>query len=796
MSYRRITHKTAGSVPEAKYEMREVPAREDRLARLRAEQEQRRLEEQSRQQEVLRLWGWKGAEQIQAWEEEARFPEKTKIEEMMHHIDRLRYTKALEKEYESKQASIKRMKASTSFYEKIGYPEYVGYEPFSIPKGYEVKAITETPSGLEISFQRITPSLTEAIVDFFAQKFPTEDKKLSDAQLAFNVKISELGGVAAEFVGGIETLVYTGAQLLQPLTGYEWKTRPPPAPFTEDVLSTVSGLITTGKLDTGKLETWTFPRVVGSVAGEAALSIVIMSGASFVGSKALAGTKIVASKISSPLKIGAKTVGSKFYQYVGEPTLKSVMGADYYMYVKSVGLPTFRHVSLPMKTAALKSYISGGLSYYVKEPIQIGLKGAFGTERYLFLKSVVAPNILHIGQFLPSLPLVSLPFRKPLPLSMLKSVYLPNITHPLKVLAPTLSYIKARYIPSIPQFTLQAPTFLKEPLMLARTVYQPNIAQLQKVWKPTLSLSYEKYVGIYPSISDLPPQIEGFIEALKLLPHEKPMWYLELKASTKTSVGKLHYSISQFQMPTSSLPKPQLYVETKSFGKAMMGKVRYTLKMPTPTVSYKTMKPFGAIITQTTKTSGKTFTLTTQAIKETTKITRLSGVPALSQVAVVLPKVSTTTRKKETKAYPILYSAEFPKIYGKEITAPKLKPFPTIKEATIPKTVPKSLLKTSELLGLELLGKQALSQTSLSSQLETQLLKQTQIQRQLQKQLQMQPLRYRLDQKQEEKRKKRGKGLFGEWFLREHKIATPKQVAATFGFSMPKSKKRKKKRRR
>ncbi|MDH5647698.1 MAG: hypothetical protein OEZ01_16925, partial [Candidatus Heimdallarchaeota archaeon] len=35
------------------------------------------------------------------------------------------------------------------------------------------------------------------------------------------------------------------------------------------------------------------------------------------------------------------------------------------------------------------------------------------------------------------------------------------------------------------------------------------------------------------------------------------------------------------------------------------------------------------------------------------------------------------------------------------------------------------------------------------------------------------------------KRKRRGKDLFGAWFLREHKIATPAQVAKTFGFDVP-----------
>ena len=52
MSYRRITHKTAGSVPQAKYEMKEVPAREDRLARLRAEQEQRRIQESNNKDRI------------------------------------------------------------------------------------------------------------------------------------------------------------------------------------------------------------------------------------------------------------------------------------------------------------------------------------------------------------------------------------------------------------------------------------------------------------------------------------------------------------------------------------------------------------------------------------------------------------------------------------------------------------------------------------------------------------------------------------------------------------------------
>ena len=232
MSYRRVTHKTAGSVPQAKYEMKEVPAREDVAARLRVEQEQRRLEEQARQQEVLRLWGWKGAEQIQAWEEEARFPEKTKIEEMMHHIDRLRYTKALEKEYERKQVSI-------SFYEKIGYPKYAGYEPFSIPKGYEVAGIVETPKGLSVTFkmpQKEQPiSLTEKILTLVSGRQEQQFKQIREVGYFDPLQFQRMEDI--KIVAGIvavpESLVYNVGRI----AGLETPEPPP---------TLLSGLLTSG----------------------------------------------------------------------------------------------------------------------------------------------------------------------------------------------------------------------------------------------------------------------------------------------------------------------------------------------------------------------------------------------------------------------------------------------------------------------------------------------------------------------------------------------------------------------
>lgn len=52
------------------------------------------------------------------------------------------------------QKLIEPSKAEKRFWKEIGYSEYIGkYEPFTIPKFYEVSEIKETPEGLEISFQ-------------------------------------------------------------------------------------------------------------------------------------------------------------------------------------------------------------------------------------------------------------------------------------------------------------------------------------------------------------------------------------------------------------------------------------------------------------------------------------------------------------------------------------------------------------------------------------------------------------------------------------------------------------------
>ena len=42
---------------------------------------------------------------------------------------------------------------SVKFYSRIGFPQYAGrYEPFAVAKGYEVREIKETPSGLEVTY--------------------------------------------------------------------------------------------------------------------------------------------------------------------------------------------------------------------------------------------------------------------------------------------------------------------------------------------------------------------------------------------------------------------------------------------------------------------------------------------------------------------------------------------------------------------------------------------------------------------------------------------------------------------
>ncbi len=53
----------------------------------------------------------------------------------------------------------KQVAESTKFYKSIGYEKYAGqYEPFTIPEGYKITSIEETPAGLSVSMQQIEPA--------------------------------------------------------------------------------------------------------------------------------------------------------------------------------------------------------------------------------------------------------------------------------------------------------------------------------------------------------------------------------------------------------------------------------------------------------------------------------------------------------------------------------------------------------------------------------------------------------------------------------------------------------------
>lgn len=67
------------------------------------------------------------------------------------------------------QAEVMAAKQSQEFYHKIGYLQYAGkYEPFEIPKGYQVKEIKETDQGLQVTLEPIpaAPTLTERLEAF------------------------------------------------------------------------------------------------------------------------------------------------------------------------------------------------------------------------------------------------------------------------------------------------------------------------------------------------------------------------------------------------------------------------------------------------------------------------------------------------------------------------------------------------------------------------------------------------------------------------------------------------------
>lgn len=52
--------------------------------------------------------------------------------------------------------SAEQARASKTFYEQLGYPQHAGqYAPFTIPAGYQVETVTETKTGLEVTFKPI-----------------------------------------------------------------------------------------------------------------------------------------------------------------------------------------------------------------------------------------------------------------------------------------------------------------------------------------------------------------------------------------------------------------------------------------------------------------------------------------------------------------------------------------------------------------------------------------------------------------------------------------------------------------
>lgn len=693
---------------------------------------------------------------------------------------------------------------SMQFYTQLGEPKLAGrYEPFEIPEGYTVKAVAETPEGLQVTFMQPqevetepiglaetimkwqVPSLNilETVKNALSTVIPQPEHP--EVKLLFQTEpkhpLAPVAGVIASF----ESPIYTVGRLLG------FKTPRPPPTFTGGLIGSMiqtgmaGGLLKVGWQSTEELkqvEQYGSEYTVGSIIGDIWFSYLLTKTAQ-VASKGVSKTVPVATRI-------IKKAGSITTEKIVKPTAKVVLGEETYLYYKSVAYPTFRHITIPYYKTAVTSALQE-----LSRPSSILAKKIVGEEVYSLVKTVWIPNITQpqkvlsptISYWIGYLPKITVPsVSKPLPVSMLKTVWLPNITQPQKVLAPTIVYWKG-YLPEItvPAINISKPL----PLSMMKTVYLPNITQPQKLLKPTITYLYERYIGFYPKF----PVVS------------KPLWYLEAKAFTKVSIGKFRYSLTNIRLPTLSfdIAKPEWYLETKAYGKTVMGKIRFTFRLPTPTQTYKPIEKFWF-----PKTSPKNVSkiVTVQLAKSTVSTTVKPFV--ITPVLKLVPTQKSKKEKKKTKIVsptPFAWKgAPYPFMKTKPWGKLKLPKFPleTVKVEPVriamavkvkPKRVKKGKRKPKLTpifqLNISELEKTLMHQTPFLE--EKVRIKGLQKQAQRQKQAEKKKLRLRLKQRKRKAKKK--PAMFpSEWYFKKHPLPSPTQLTQLF-YGSRKTKRRKKK---
>jgi len=561
---------------------------------------------------------------------------------------------------------------------------------------------------------------------------------------------------------------------------------------------------------------------IGFFAGQVAQAYLIGKGIEKGVGLTVKGVRKVAPYVSPAIR----KVGTVTFQKVIEPSLKYAVGPTRYSYYKSVGIPTFRHVTLPYYKGLVSTTIS---SQYIR-PTGALAKQIMGYEAYGFVKTVVLPNILHprallgptITYWKGYLPGVALPhIAKPLPISMLKSVYAPNIMQLQKVFAPTLSYARQAYmpsLPSLPSFGLAKPL----PFSMLKSVYLPNISQpslifgTQKQW---LSLSLRQQLPhIYVEKPIFYLKTQAFLRARKTLFQQSLRWRIEdLNLGVISRTTKEQYSaFKQWVTPPSYrwVLKPM-----RPYGKVFMGKARYYLRLSTPRQGMKPLWLAQETFEKVTVTGKKGITIFKATEPSTLKIDILKakGTTTIKQVTAggeqVMAPLVKPTGKAVTKSMLLAWTGlAYP--FLKEVTMQKMKmpAYPTVKVSQLqivkpkvkPKRKEKAFITPIPFISLKSLERQI--STPLQPQLPSQIMGKTQLQKpmqelkQIQKQMEQQQKQMQTQQIPKIPRlqlkmpKPRGKdrGLYGKWFPRTHPIKTHEEMWQTFTGKPMRTKKRKK----
>ncbi|MCK4478430.1 hypothetical protein KAU88_07900 [Candidatus Bathyarchaeota archaeon] len=718
-----------------------------------------------------------------------------------------------------------------------------------------VAAKPERTTFYDITFQPPTvkepalpKSITEQVLDFFTGWQHKEQEEQFEKMMrgeGFSplewerVKTGAASGkFAARAFGSGESFVYTVATI----AGVKGLGKPPvvaSGAAISALLGDPSGL--------EEVKEWHPLEIAGSLYGD----ILVGKGISKVVGTAWSGAKWAGKKTV----VATKTVGAKAYKYVAEPAFKIAKTSPMYEWGVSVkpyipsaaktfpfyemGKAVRPYVSTVVRTSPF--YIAGKESYLlgkqVKWVTQAKMAGFKATA------SRVAPELWETSPFYPFYEAGKRGYSIAKEAKMLMSnVYLPSAkkgavsllkTSPFYEMGEAAAYYAPKTFKTFPFYEMGKAVYGvgKERYLYFKAATVPQIKQFggkvtqlfkaSPMWETgeaVYSIGKEaklafKVVGV--------PQLQQYGVGLKQLVKTSPMYemgatvkeflpkavktspmyewhgvaadfFKEYKYGIQIQAWRIHYVPSA---PSRGLigvvPKKGLFTPSKATVDLMS-----SLGVVTPSG-----KGMALIVKQTTM----------QVTKQTGKRLSLIGAASVLGVKTIPPRQKPKRKAKTVimtipKQYPILYPKEFPRIYGKELAALKLKPYPTDIQAITVGQVPKSLLTTSEVLGLGSLGKQAqkqfLKQSSLLKQLETQLLKQEQIQpqiqvqlqKQLMKQSQLQPQLWGFSFRQEllKPKRKRRDDLFGEWFKRTHKMATAGQIAKVFGFSVPKPRKKKK----